>query len=53
MLVGGFIWALQTIAGVRAGSDEKWAKANFLISVNYLMVVFLVMVLDTAGRPFF
>ncbi|MFF2480796.1 heme o synthase [Paenibacillus sp. NPDC058071] len=43
----GVIWAVQTIQGMKAKDDEKWAKVNFLISVNYLMVVFIVMMANT------
>ncbi|MUT67565.1 heme o synthase [Paenibacillus sp. NEAU-GSW1] len=41
------IWAVHTVMGLKAKDDEKWAKANFLISVNYLMVVFIVMIANT------
>lgn len=48
-LLGGIFWLVHTLQGARAKDTEKWAKTNFLISVNYLMVVFLVMVVDTNG----
>ncbi|GIO06384.1 protoheme IX farnesyltransferase 1 [Brevibacillus reuszeri] len=51
-LLAGVIWSLHTLSGLKAKNNEKWAKTNFLLSVNYLMIVFLVMILDTTGRPF-
>lgn len=44
------VWLIHTISGLRAESKEsteKWAKVNFLISVNYLMVVFVAMIANT------
>lgn len=32
--------------------NDRWAKTNFLISVNYLMLVFFMMIIDTVVRPF-
>ncbi|UQZ82331.1 Protoheme IX farnesyltransferase 1 [Paenibacillus konkukensis] len=46
-LLGGVIWLVHTLLGLYAKDDEKWAKTNFLISVNYLMLVFIVMFLNT------
>lgn len=48
-LLGGLVWSWHTLIGPRAADTEKWAKANFLISVNYLMVVFLIMIVNTTG----
>ncbi|MBD2845678.1 protoheme IX farnesyltransferase [Paenibacillus sp. IB182496] len=48
-VAGGLVWLWHTLQGMRARDTEKWAKTNFIISVNYLMVLFLVMVLDTLG----
>jgi protoheme IX farnesyltransferase len=45
----GVVWLVHAAAGLRAKDDEKWAKADFFLSINYLMVVFLVMILDTNG----
>ncbi|MCC3377481.1 heme o synthase [Cohnella sp. REN36] len=42
-------WLLHAISGLRAKDTDKWAKMDFLFSVNYLMVMFLVMILDTNG----
>lgn len=46
-VIAGVVWAVHTVLGLRAKDDEKWAKVNFLISVNYLMVVFIVMMANT------
>ncbi len=48
-LLGGVLWLVHTLIGLKAKDDTKWAKTNFIISINYLMVVFFVMVLDTNG----
>ncbi|WP_219835887.1 heme o synthase [Paenibacillus sp. R14(2021)] len=48
-LLGGVLWLYHTLTGVRAKDDNKWARTNFFISINYLMVVFLVMIADTNG----
>lgn len=48
-VIGGGVWLVHTLRGTSAQDTEKWAKTNFLISVNYLMVVFLVMILNTTG----
>lgn len=46
-VLGGVFWAVHTVMGFKAQNDEKWAKVNFLISVNYLMVVFIAMMANT------
>ncbi|TJY39817.1 protoheme IX farnesyltransferase [Cohnella pontilimi] len=48
-LVIGGAWLIHAAVGLRAKFDEKWAKTDFFLSINYLMVVFLVMILDTNG----
>lgn len=48
-VVFGAVWSWHTISGVRARDDTAWAKQNFMLSVNYLMVVFLVMIVNTQG----
>jgi protoheme IX farnesyltransferase len=48
-LVLGVVWLIHAAFGLRAKDDDKWAKTDFFISINYLMVVFLVMILDTNG----
>ncbi|NUU76495.1 heme o synthase [Paenibacillus xylanilyticus] len=46
-LAGGLIWFIHTLSGLKATDDDKWAKVNFLISVNYLMLIFILMVANT------
>ncbi|MGG4144612.1 heme o synthase [Paenibacillus algorifonticola] len=46
-IAGSVLWAVHTIRGLKAKDTEKWAKTNFLISVNYLMVIFIVMIVNT------
>lgn len=48
----GIVWMGHTIIGIVSENTEKWAKTNFFISINFLMIVFVCMVVDTAGRPF-
>ncbi|WP_028550296.1 heme o synthase [Paenibacillus sp. UNC451MF] len=45
-------WCWHTLCGIVTVNNDAWAKTNFLLSVNYLMIVFVVMILDTPGRPF-
>lgn len=40
-------WLVHTISGLFTKDDVKWAKFNFLISVNYLMIVFILMIVNT------
>jgi len=47
--VGGLLWLIHTLTGLRTKDDTKWAKTNFFISINYLMIVFFVMIADTNG----
>ncbi|OPA79237.1 protoheme IX farnesyltransferase [Paenibacillus selenitireducens] len=51
-VIASLIWMWHTLLGKRAADTDQWARTNFLISVNYLMIVFLTMILDTPGRPF-
>lgn len=46
-LVLGVAWLALSAAGLKAKNDERWARATFLFSINYLMVTFIVMILDT------
>lgn len=43
-------WLVICLMGFKAKDDQRWAKTNFLFSVNYLMIILLVMIVDTAGR---
>ena len=41
------IWLILIIRGFSVKDDVKWARQNFLFSVNYLMIVFLLAMLVT------
>lgn len=43
------VWFVHAASGFRAKDDDKWAKMDFIISINYLMIMFLTMILDTNG----
>ncbi len=43
------VWFIHAVSGLGAKDDEKWAKTDFMISINYLMIMFLTMILDTNG----
>lgn len=50
LIIGGALtlfWLIHTISGLFTKDTEKWAKFNFLISVNYLMIVFIIMIVNT------
>lgn len=51
IIAGGLsaVWLIHGVAGIKTRDDEKWARTDFLISINYLMVVFVVMILNTNG----
>ncbi|UNK21312.1 heme o synthase [Paenibacillus sp. N3/727] len=51
-LIGSVLWLWHTVRGITKSQNDRWAKTNFFISVNYLMIVFVIMILDTAGRSF-
>ncbi|SEO17663.1 heme o synthase [Paenibacillus sp. OV219] len=48
-LLGSVLWLAHTLAGLKTADTNKWARTNFFISINYLMIVFLVMIVDTNG----
>jgi protoheme IX farnesyltransferase len=43
----GLYWAWLCLKGFQAKDEEAWAKKVFLFSINYLTVLFLIMVIDT------
>ena len=47
-LLCSVVWLVHTFTGIKASNTEKWAKTNFLMSVNYLMVVFIALMANTA-----
>lgn len=46
----GLYWAYLCLRGFMAGDQIKWAKKNFVFSINYLTILFVVMVIDTVSR---
>lgn len=46
-LLFGVAWLALCIAGLKAKNDERWARFTFIFSINYLMVTFIVMILNT------
>lgn len=46
-IVFTLVWLVHTLTGFKAKNVDKWAKTNFLISVNYLMIEFIIMILNT------
>lgn len=41
-------WLYDCLRGFRAADDEAWSKRNFYLSITYLMVAFVLMVVDSA-----
>ncbi|MGG1444755.1 heme o synthase [Brevibacillus laterosporus] len=46
-VLGGVIWLVHTLRGLYVKDDENWAKTNFFISINYLSIVFILMIVNT------
>ncbi|MEB3100327.1 heme o synthase [Ferviditalea candida] len=47
-VVLGGIWLIMALAGLKSKNDDIWARNNFIFSINYLMITFLIMIIDTA-----
>ncbi len=43
----GLVWLLLCLSGLRTKDDDVWAKKTFTFSIYYLMVTFIVMMIDT------
>lgn len=43
----GLAWTFLGLAGFRTADDDNWAKKMFVYSINYLPILFIVMILDT------
>ncbi|MCG7410435.1 heme o synthase [Paenibacillus sp. ACRRX] len=43
-------WLYVCIAGFRTNNDEQWAKKNFILSINVLMLQFFILIADTMGK---
>jgi protoheme IX farnesyltransferase len=48
-LVLGVLWLLLCLSGLVTKDDDRWAKRTFIFSINYLLILFLVMILDTTS----
>lgn len=46
-LVLGVLWLLLCLAGFITKDDDRWAKRTFIFSINYLLITFVIMILDT------
>lgn len=46
----GLIWVFMCARGFRATDDIRWSKGVFMFSINYLTLLFIIMVIDTVGR---
>lgn len=49
-IILGMIWVVLCIRGFFAKDDIQWSKGVFVYSINYLTILFIIMVLDTVGR---
>ncbi|MDF2721172.1 MAG: protoheme farnesyltransferase [Paenibacillus sp.] len=43
----GLAWTFIGLAGFRTKDNDNWAKKMFVFSINYLPILFIVMILDT------
>ncbi|QGR00006.1 protoheme IX farnesyltransferase [Paenibacillus psychroresistens] len=46
-IVMGIYWAYLCLKGFSAKDEEAWAKKTFIFSINYLTILFLIIVIDT------
>ncbi|MCR8645307.1 heme o synthase [Paenibacillus sp. N1-5-1-14] len=46
----GLIWVYQCFKGFSTKDDMKWAKGNFMFSINYLMILLILMIIDTVHK---
>lgn len=44
----GLIWVLMSVRGFKAKDEDKWAKGMFIYSINYLTLLSILIVLNTA-----
>jgi heme o synthase len=49
-VVLGITWAVLCVRGFTAKDEIRWSKGVFLFSINYLTLLFIIMVIDTVGR---
>lgn len=46
----GLAWVFMCARGFAAKDEIKWSKGVFLFSINYLTLLFIIMVIDTVGK---
>lgn len=46
----GLYWAFLTIKGFKAEDEVQWAKKMFIYSINYLTLLFIIMVINTTSQ---
>lgn len=44
----GVIWLYICIRSLRSDDETKWSRTSFLFSIQYLMIIVIVMIIDTA-----
>lgn len=49
-VVLGIVWVILCVRGFKAKDELRWSKGVFVYSINYLTLMFIIMVIDTAGR---
>ncbi|MDF2935076.1 MAG: protoheme farnesyltransferase [Paenibacillaceae bacterium] len=49
-LILGVVWVVLCARGFSAKDDIQWSKGVFVYSINYLTILFIIMVIDTIGR---
>lgn len=45
----GLIWIIKGVQGFKAEDETLWAKKMFVFSINYLTILFIVMIIDTVS----
>ncbi|WP_010271273.1 heme o synthase [Paenibacillus senegalensis] len=45
----GLIWIWKGVQGFKAKDETLWAKKMFVFSINYLTILFIVMIIDTVS----
>lgn len=46
----GIAWVVLCMRGFQAKDDANWSKGVFIYSINYLTLLFILMVIDTVGK---
>lgn len=47
--VMGLMWAWTALKGFKAKDDHQWATKMFVLSINYLTILFIIMVITTTN----